>query len=43
MNSIDLVTWISGDINVYGRMYAGFVGSGAAYIDTSDACPWVNF
>jgi hypothetical protein len=43
LNSVDLVTTLSGDMNVYGRIYTGFVGSGAGYIDTSDACPWVNF
>ena len=42
-DSVDLVTDISGDQSVYGRIYVGFLGSGAAYIDTQDACPWVNF
>jgi len=27
----------------YGRIYVGFNGSGYAYIDTLNACPWVNF
>jgi hypothetical protein len=43
LNSADLATWLSGDANVYGRIYIGFRGSGAAYIDTADACPWVGF
>jgi hypothetical protein len=30
-------------MNVYGRVYVGYAGSGSTYIDTSDACPWVNF
>lgn len=42
-NSVDLITWITGDMNVYGRVYVGFRGSGGTYIDTQDACPWVNF
>ena len=42
-NDVDLVTTISGDPNVYGRVYVGFRGSGDAYYDTADACPWVNF
>jgi Bacterial Ig domain len=41
--TLDQVTWIAGDPNVYGRIYLGFLGSGATYIDTADACPWVNF
>jgi hypothetical protein len=43
INSLDEPTWVSGDMNVYGRVYVGFTGSGTAYIDTADACPWVNF
>lgn len=43
LNSLDDLDWISGDMNVFGRVYVGFHGSGAAYIDTADACPWVNF
>ena len=42
-NSVDFVKDVSGDMNVYGRIYVGFNGSGAAYIDTAGACPWVNF
>jgi photosystem II stability/assembly factor-like uncharacterized protein len=42
-NDVDLVTTMSGDPNVYGRAYVGFRGSGDAYYDTADACPWVNF
>lgn len=43
LGSFDYPTWITGDLNVYGRVYYGFIGSGDAYIDTQDACPWVNF
>jgi Bacterial Ig domain len=43
LDSVDLVTTVSGDMNVYGRVYVGFRGSGASYIDAQDACPWVNF
>lgn len=42
-NSADMVYDVSGDINVYGRVYVGFGGSSYAYIDKQDACPWVNF
>jgi photosystem II stability/assembly factor-like uncharacterized protein len=42
-DDVDLVTAISGDPNVYGRVYVGFRSSGDAYYDTADACPWVNF
>lgn len=42
-NSLDFVTWVAGDPNVYGRVYVCFRGSGCQYIDTADACPWVNF
>jgi hypothetical protein len=41
--TVDFVTSLSGDPNVYGRIYVGFNGTGAAYIDTADACPWANF
>lgn len=40
--SIDFITWINGSPNVYGRIYVGYRGSGGAYIDTADACPWAN-
>jgi hypothetical protein len=43
LNSADLVQYLSGDSNVYGRIYVAFRGSGAAYIDTQDACPAVAF
>lgn len=43
INSIDYPTWVNGDLNVYGRIYYGFIGSGNGYIDMADACPWVNF
>lgn len=39
---MDNPQWLSGDVNVYGRIYVGFKGSTATYIDTGDACPWVN-
>lgn len=39
----DFVQDMEGDPDVYGRIYVGFNGTGAAYIDTADACPWVNF
>lgn len=42
-NSVDFVRWVEGDANVYGRIYVSLNGSGNAYIDTQDACPWVNF
>jgi hypothetical protein len=42
-NSLDFVKDVSGDMNVYGRVYIGFNGSGYAYEDTANACPWVNF
>lgn len=35
--------WLTGDADIYGRVYVGFQGSGVAYIDTADACPWINF
>ena len=43
LNSLDEVQDISGDANVYGRVYITWRGSGAGYYDTSDAVPWVNF
>jgi Big-like domain-containing protein len=43
IGSMDYPTWVTGDPNVYGRVYYGWVGSGCAYIDIADACPWVNF
>lgn len=42
-NAVDLPKWITGDANVYGRIYVGYGGSGGTYIDAADACPWVNF
>lgn len=32
-SSLDVVTVVSGDINVFGRVYVGFSGSGFAYAD----------
>lgn len=42
-NSQDFVTYVSGDMNVYGAIYVMFRGSGGAYIQTQGACPYVNF
>ncbi len=42
-NSVDDPTWVTGDSNVYGRLYVAYRGSAGAYIDLADACPWVNF
>lgn len=41
--NLDYPETMSGDMNVYGRIYYCFIGSGCTYIDTADACPWVNF
>lgn len=35
LNSIDFVKSVSGDMNIYGRVYVGFSGSGFAYADTN--------
>lgn len=35
LDSIDASTTVAGDPNIYGRCYAGFGGSGAAYIDSA--------
>jgi hypothetical protein len=42
-NSPDFVATVSGDMNVYGRVYVGDSGSGFSYIDTASACPAVSF
>lgn len=42
-NSLDYIEYVTGDPNVYGRIIAGFEGSGFTYIDVTDACPAVNF
>lgn len=42
-NGVDFVKDVSGDMNVYGRVYIGDTGSGSIYLDTASACPWVNF
>jgi hypothetical protein len=34
LNSLDFVKSVSGDMNIYGRVYVGFSGSGFAYADT---------
>lgn len=40
----DFPSWLNGDGDVYGRIYVTTKGSGPGYyIDTADACPWVNF
>jgi Bacterial Ig domain len=43
VNSFDALNDLSGDINVYGRIYVNFIDSGAAFVDTATACPWVGF
>ncbi len=43
LDSVDLVTWLEGDPDIYGRINIGFRSSGGAYIDTQDACPWISF
>ncbi len=42
-STMDYLLDISGDSEVYGRIYVTFSGTGAAYIDTADAYPWVKF
>ncbi len=42
-NSSDFISDFSGDMNIYGRVQVGFHGSGFAYIDKQDACPWVGW
>jgi hypothetical protein len=39
---MDLPTCLTGDTDVYGRVWISFRNSGAAYIDTADATPWVK-
>jgi xyloglucan-specific exo-beta-1,4-glucanase len=43
--NLSAINGMSGDMNVYGRIYEGtnYHGAGGHYYDTSDACPWVNF
>lgn len=41
LDSMDLVSWVDGDPDIYGRVYACFRGSGCSYIDTQDACPYI--
>ena len=40
--SLDQITTISGDPNVYGQVYVGFRGSGYAYLSAASAGPSVN-
>jgi hypothetical protein len=42
-NTLDFLNQLTGDPNVYGRFYAASRASGTKYIETADACPWVNF
>lgn len=42
-NSSDFINDVSGDMNVYGRVYVGHNGSSYTYIDTQSACPWVGW
>lgn len=41
--TVDFISWITGDPDIYGRVNVGYRGSGPTYIDTADACPWVAF
>jgi hypothetical protein len=34
---------VTGDFNVYGRVYVGTQNQGTDYYDSSDACPWVKW
>lgn len=43
LGSADFYPSVDGDPDVYGRINVGFRGSGGAYIDTQDACPFVNW
>lgn len=43
LNQADFPPDLTGDMDVYGRIYQTFAQSGGAYIDTADACPWVKF
>ena len=38
-NSLDQITTISGDPNIYGQVYLGFRGSGYAYLPAAPAAP----
>lgn len=42
-NSPDFINDVSGDMNFYGIVYAGFNGSGFAYIQHQNACPAVEW
>jgi hypothetical protein len=42
-NSSDQIKTMTGDMDFYGRVKVGFNGSGFAYIDTANACPWVGW
>ncbi len=41
--TIDFISWITGDPDIYGRVYVGYRGSGPTYIDLADACPYIAF
>lgn len=43
LNSVDLIAWLEGDPDIYGRIKVGFRGSGGGYINTQDACPYIAF
>lgn len=43
LNQADFPIDITGDPDIYGRVYVVFAGSAAAYIDTADACPSISF
>ena len=42
MGSLDTIKTISGDMDVYGRVYVGFGGSGFAYVDVAGSAPTVS-
>lgn len=43
LDHADFPVTMEGDADIYGRPMVGFHGSGFAYIDTQDACPWIGF
>jgi hypothetical protein len=42
INGSDFPKDITGDLDIYGRVYLVFAQSAGVYIDTQDACPWVG-